>query len=348
MKIVHVANFGLQPKTMFQHGFCSKITNGLIRNGHVVCLFSSRDVAREASIFNNHKFGGVNAANKALLEYCDYIQPDVLLLGHADVIKPKTLVMIRRNLPAIKILQWSADALFVAANVTHLCSKFDVVDATLVTTAGEPLRQLAKQTHSKVAFFPNIVDFSVENGRNHEKELPFDLFYSCAAPAGPRYTCGEYWLPEQIIQRLEGDIPGVRLLLAGLRGSSRLVGAEYQSALESAAIGLNLSARNDHPLYSSDRLAHLCGNGLAILMDRATGYDQLFSDDEFAFYSSIDELVDKTRRLIMDVSYRQGLAKAGRSRYHELFNEKIVSNYMLEVACGTLEPTNYPWPTLAN
>lgn len=348
VKIVHVAGFGLQPKTNYQHAVCHKISNGFIRNNHVVCNFAHRDVARAASPFGSSRLGGIKAANRALQEYCYNIQPDVLLLGHADLFHPKTLASIRQSIPSIKIVQWSSDALFCQRNVSHLRSKFDVVDATLITTAGEPLKSLAKMTDSIVGFLPNPVDFSVESGKNHEKQLPYDLFYSCGDPAKLRYTCGEYWSPDKLIQKIEDNVPGTRLLLAGVRGHPKFIGSRYQESLESAAIGFNLSVRNDHPLYSSDRLAQMCGNGLAILIDRATGYDQLFSESEFAFFSTIDELIAQVRLLISDVPYRQMLAKAGRERYHSLFNEQIVAKYILEVALGTLNSSNYIWPTIIN
>ena len=131
-----------------------------------------------------------------------------------------------------------------------------------------------------------------------------------------------------------------------MRGQRQIAGAEYQSALETAAIGLNLSRRNDVLLYSSDRLAQMIGNGMAVLVDRDTGYDKLFGDDELAFFSTTDELVAQVRRLVADTAYRQQLAKAGRERYHALFNEQIVARYVVEVAFGTLDPAAYPWPTL--
>lgn len=345
-KVIHVANFGLKPKDGFQHSCASILSNGFIRNGHAVSNFSERDVARAASCIGSSKFGGIKSANKILEEYCYHIQPDLLLLGHSHIIQNNTLLSIRKNTPSIKIVQWTGDALFVASNVAHIQSKLDVVDATLVATAGESLHALAKNTSNKVGFLPNPVDFSVEVGLNHEKELPYDLFYACGSSADQRFTCGQYWLPETLLQFIEKHIPEIRFLLAGVRGCPKLSGAGYQEAMEQAAIGFNLSQRNDYYLYSSDRIAQMCGNGLAILIDRATGYDQFFDEHEFAFYSTQEDMVKKIRLLIEDISYRQALAKAGRTRYHALFNEQVIANYIFEVAFDLLNPSNYSWPTI--
>lgn len=304
-------------------------------------------MAREGSWFGGHRKFGIGSANRGLREFCYNTRPDLLLLGHADVIRPQTLIAIRQDLPLLKIVQWSNDAVLCPDDIRRISSKLEVVDATLIPHAGDALAFLEKVGRGYVGFLPNPVDFSVESGRNHEKQnLPYDLFYSCGSSADLRYTCGKDWLPEHLIQHIESAVPGMRPLLAGVRQFSHVTGTAYQKALESAAIGLNLSRRNDFFLYSSDRLAHMCGNGMAILMDRATGYDKLIGENEFAFFSTIDELTAQVRRLIADVDYRQALAKAGRDRYHALFNEQIVARYIMEVAFGVLRESDYSWPTL--
>ena len=116
--------------------------------------------------------------------------------------------------------------------------------------------------------------------------------------------------------------------------------------LNALADTLNISRRSDQLLYSSDRLAHLAGNGLAVMIERSTGYDQLFSDDEMAFFSSFDEMVAAIDRLARDPAHRMAVAAAGRARYHDLFNERRVAQYALEVALDRLDPAAYPWPTL--
>jgi hypothetical protein len=348
VKIVHVSNFGQKPRGAFQHGAAPKISNGLIRNGHFVANFSDRDVARAGSWFGDHRKFGIGSANRVLREFCYNTRPDLLLLGHADVIRPKTLLAIRQDLPALKIVQWNVDAVYEpdnSDNIRRIRSKLEAVDATLVTTAGDTLASLAKLERGYLGFFPNPVDFSIESGRNHEnKNLPYDLFYACGNHR-PRNVCGEDWLPEHLFQHIESTVPGVRSHITGVRQFPSVTGAAYQQALESAAIGLNLSRRNDIFLYSSDRLAHMCGNGMAILMDRATGYNKLIGENEFAFFSTLDELTAQIRRLVADVDYRQALAKAGRDRYHALFNEQIVARYITDVAFGTLRESDYPWPT---
>jgi glycosyltransferase involved in cell wall biosynthesis len=344
-RIIHVAHFGRKPIGAFQHSVERKLSNGLIRNGHAVVNFSDRDMARAGSWLGHRRFGA-GAANRELRNLCRSVEPDLLLLGHADVITPATIADIKDDWPSLRVLQWNVDPIFRAGNVSRIASKLEVVDATLVSTAGEALRPFMRPG-KVVGFLPNPVDYSIETGRNHEQpDLPYGLFYSCGNGEKLRHTCGEAWRPDDLIQLIERAAPELRTLLPGLRGQPQIAGAQYQSALESAAIGLNLSRRNDVFLYSSDRLAQMIGNGLAVLVDRDTGYNTLFGEDELAFFSTTDELVEQVRRLIADPTHRQQLAKRGREHYHALFNEQSVAQYVVDVAFGALDPSAYPWPTL--
>jgi hypothetical protein len=346
-RILHVGNFSLRAKGAFQHSVEHKISNGLIRNGHQVVNFSDRDAARAGSFFGRNKFGGRGAANRTLRAFCKHMGPEAIFFGQADVITAETIAAIRGDLPDVRILQWNVDPVFEPDNVARLLSKTAVVDATLVSTAGEALAPL-KRPGMRLGFLPNPVDFSIERGRVHERDiLPHDLFYACGHPSRPlREVCGRDWDMDDFIGRLLAANPGIRALTPGIAGAPHLAGAAYQDGLESAALGLNISRRVDNWLYSSDRLAHMCGNGQAILIARSTGYDALFSDEEMVFFDGLDDLAESVARLIADPAGRMRLAAAGRARYHHLFNEQVIARYMLEVAFDRLNPADYAWPTL--
>jgi hypothetical protein len=344
--VVHAANFGIRPKGAFQNNVERKLTNGLVRNGHQVLNYSDRDAAMAGSLLGPHRVGGGSYANKALANLCLNVRPDVLILGQTDIVRPETVADLRGRLPAMRVLQWSVDALFEPGNIERLSRNLAVVDASLVSTAGAALAPLTRPG-KRLGFLPNPVDFSIEHGENQLKaELPFDLFYACGNPADLREVGGKAWDMDEFMRALLAALPKLRPKLAGLLGHAGLGGAAYQQALESAAIGLNISRRADQWLYSSDRLAHLAGNGLAVMIERSTGYDRLFSDDEMVFFSSFDEVVAAIDRLVGDPARRMAVAAAGRARYHDLFNERRIAQYVLDVALDRLDAAAYPWPTL--
>lgn len=346
MRILHVGNFGSRAKGAFLHSVAPKLSRGLVRAGHAVVDFSDRDAARAGSLLGNRKLG-IGAANRALTRLVHDMQPALLLLGHADTIRAETLAALRRAFPAMRVLQWNVDPLFEPDNVARLRGKIDVVDATLVSTAGEALRAVARPG-MRLGFLPNPVDFSIESGRaDLQADLPHDMFYACGHPRSPLRTAfGQDWDMDIFLAELRRQVPGLRAKLAGPEGQPNLAGAPYQAALESCATGLNLSRRQDALLYSSDRIAHMAGNGLAVLIDRATGYDRLFTAGQMGFFASMEELAALLRRLIADPAARQAMAQAGRARYHALFNETRVAEYVLDVAFDRLDPARYEFPTL--
>ena len=102
----------------------------------------------------------------------------------------------------MRILQYNVDPLFETKNVAAILSKIDVVDATLITSAGEALRPFYR-AGKFLGFMPNPVDFSIERGRNHERrDLPYDLFYACGNENDPRFVCGRDWTSIDLIAHI--------------------------------------------------------------------------------------------------------------------------------------------------
>lgn len=341
--IVHVGNFptGLRPS--WHYSLQIKISNGLVRCGHLVLNFSDRDVARASSWLKSRKLGR-KAVNAALLAFCRHHRPDVVLLGHADMINAPTLAAIRESLPHVRIAQWNADPLFEPDNIQRIRSKLDVVDTTFITTAGEPLARMRAGGHA-MSFIPNPADPSVERGRADLMENPtYDLFYACGNPRSPlRTICGTPWDMDRFMTTLAQHQPSLRLKLAGLMGVPHLTSAAYIDSVGASAIGLNVSRRADYYLYSSDRIAQLAGNGCLVAIERETGYGTYFEEEEMLFFSSLEELEEKLARLTADTQLRMRMASAGRARYFARFNERAVAAHMVAVIMQERPPEDMPW-----
>lgn len=349
LKIVHVGDFffSLKKRAPSQFSVGGKLTNGLIRNGHHVINFSYRDVARASGWFRSRRWGRGHLC-RALKEFMLSCRPDILLLGHGYMIPPDVIADIKQALPGLVVIQWNIDALFVEENARDFAARHEVVDASFISTAGPMVRQLIGPK-GKAGFLPNPVDWSVERGRAHEKrELEADVFYACGNPARQRIVCGTSWEMNAFCHMLEEHAPEtIRFSYAGVRGQPYCSGADYAERLGNAAMGLNISRRADYPLYSSDRLAHMIGSGQLILIERKTGYDQFFADDEMAFFSSISELVDHIDFYHHDTKERQRVARAGWRRYHELFNERRIADYIIHHALGENGANREFWDALS-
>ena len=339
--ILHVANFSDRLKGAGFTALQYKLTNGLIRAGHNVVTFSDRDAARAATPLLSRKVGR-RGANRRLLTLVRNLRPDMVLFGHADTINADTVAAIRELLPNVRLAQWNVDALFNPDNVDRIRSKSALVDITFVTTGGPSLRALAADG-ARVAYLPNATDPSIESGRafavpSHD----CDVFYAVGSAHFTRNHCGTEIAPAALIADLLQRFPALRFVTPGIN-APQLEGTACMPVLAGSRIGLNISRRNDVYWYSSDRMAHLAGNGVLVAMERASGFDQLFSDDEMAFYDTPEGLVDILDRFGRDDVACRAMAQRGWAAYHAMFDCTRVAQYMVAVVDGLIDPDSFDW-----
>ena len=336
-RILLVGNFAHKSMGLWCYNSDRRIQNGLLRNNNLVWDFSDRDVARASNIFANRKLG-VRATNKKLLQTIENLRPDIIILGHANIIKSDTLAQAKKTWPHLRIGVFNFDPLFNRDNVRALESRMDVADAIFITSAGEGLRKFKTATNI-VGYLPNPVDPAIDSGRAFAKtDQPFDIFHCIGAPespSDPRLTHIEFLLQ---------NFPDLRIDYYGLLGNPNILGGAYLDALQNnARIGLNISRRNDIPWYCSDRAAHLFGNGLLVAVPETIGWRHFFTDQEAVFFQSPAELGEKITAMKNDDARRQVVAEAGWKKYYALFNSQAVTKYMLEMITGQKLDPSYPW-----
>lgn len=345
-RIIHVSNFNLlRLKRCYLNSASFKISNGLIRNGHHVINFPDRDLCRMFG-FGHMNWLGRKRVNKHLITFCKSIKPDAILLGHADTITTETLKEIKKLLPNVKILQWNVDWIVPGLddeNIDVIKSKLNVVDATLVTTAESKLLKQFEKEDKFVGFLPNITDNSIETFDMFEKESSeYDMMF-CASRNGIRQFCSKNVRVSDIVNDIKEKLPNLKMLLAGFSREQSLDGIDYQNAHGKCVIGFNLSRVNDVYLYTSDRLAHVVGNGQMAIIDRRTGYGDIFNDDEMVFYETREEFFEKLKYYSSNPKERMRVAKKGCEKYRKLFNEKVVAKYIMDILFDKLDKSEYCW-----
>ncbi len=350
-RIIHCTNFNFIKRIgCYMNIAPYKISHGLIRNGHNVLDFSDRDILKTYSCFGKLKQLGHKPFNRLFYEYCVDTQPDGIILGHADTITPQTLADIRKALPNTKVLQWNVDCInpnISSGNIERIKSKIDLVDATIITTADKELLHQFDTKKHKVGFMPNAVDASIETGRAFEIEHPeWDLVFP-ASPKSKREFCGVMMTTKDIMVKISQQIDMQKVLFSRANGVN-LTGGEYQRVFSNTAMGLSINASNHDYLYSSDRMAHLIGNGALALVDSHTGFGDLFGNDEIAFFQGEDELYTKIKYYRANPQERMAVAKKGWIKYHQLFNEKIIAKYIADIMFDEFNPKDYPWPTICD
>ncbi len=337
MRIVLVGNYNEKRAGANYYATVRKLGNGLVRNGHHVMPFSDRDVSREVHRWGIGR-GGDRHANQRLVELCDNFQPELLILFHADKVSNDTVREIRSRLPGLRVAVVNLDPIFLPENPPRIRRFAEVADVTFITTAGERLKEFATPTHG-MAFIPNPADPSIETLKCFARDdQPFDFLCTIGTELTTPWR-------GQMMRDIETRVPEARYSFHGLEGRPYLQGHDYLDAIASARMGLNLSRADDHYLYSSDRFAQYAGNGLLVFVARSTGYDEIFSDEEFVFFRDLDELADRLRYFLKNDGERQRVARNGYERYHAFFNERLVARYVEEIVTGRPLSEGYAWPT---
>ncbi|MBC8012044.1 MAG: glycosyltransferase family 1 protein [Burkholderiales bacterium] len=334
MRILHCAPFKLERYCYWYPSIEQKLSNGLIRLGHSVEMFAYREVARREGVLG-HKFFGLKAVNRKLIEACANYEPQVLLLGHAELIENATVEEIRRRVPGIRVALWYCDPLWVPEKIALVKRWARVCDAVFVTSGGEVLAEIAREG-ALTAHFPNPVDASIESGQAFDaKEWDHDLFFAGIEKGEPGRTA--------FLTQLREGTPGLRFRIHKAFGEPPIGGRAYIGALERSMMGLNLSRRWDVPWYSSDRIAHMMGSGMLTLTPRTPGLTTLFSADAMGWFDGFADL----RELISHYQTRpeeaRAVAKRGWAEMHAKCDGRIVASWILALTRGETPQTDVAW-----
>lgn len=353
MQILYVGNGNYKHRGARYYDVGRKLVNGLIRNGHNVYFLSDRDTARAASVFGSRTFG-VRQCNRIFEETCYNFHPDLILMGHADIISNDALASVRAILPEVRIAQFNVDPVFRPNNSESIRRRLPYVDATFITTGGHILKRFSRPG-AVVCYLPNPVDSSIEWPTCHERsDQPYDVFWAVRETGGPHRGDPRVEIP--LYLESSGK---VKIDYHGMNGKPELFGAAYYQAIAQARMGLNISvvrtwSHSPHAtaeelyLYSSDRLSHYMGSGLLTFTNRDNRLEELFAEDkELVFFRSQAELLDKVLYYKEHDEQRKAIAFAGWQKSHRHLNESIVAQYLIESTYRLRYTHDYVWPTTA-
>tara|TARA_B100001057_G_scaffold326596_1_gene326819 strand:- start:3433 stop:5544 length:2112 start_codon:yes stop_codon:yes gene_type:complete len=329
LKILHVTNFNERHNGRLFYNTGKRINNGLIRLNHSVLEFSDRDIVSYYRSLND--INGSKRLNKKLIDVISNYVPDLLILGHADLIKKDTLLYIKKNYPHIKIAQWFLDRMDTQwiSNKKRFLDKIDIMDASFCTT--EP-RSLNLPNKYKVFYIPNPVDHSFEKLENYNNtSFNNDVFFAMSHGVHRGVLKrGKFDERENFINKLIKVTPNVRFDLYGMNGVQPVWADNYLLAISKSKIGLNLSQGKPAKFYSSDRFAQLIGNGLLVMVDQKTRIGNFFNKNEIVLYKNINDLSEKIIKFSNDNKLRRRIAKRGRDKYFKHFNSTIVADFIIK------------------
>ena len=327
-KILHVTNFNERHNGRLFYNTGRRINNGFVRLNHSVLTLSDRDIV---SYYRSIKdIDGSKTLNKKLIEVISNYVPDVLVLGHADLIKKETLKTIRKNYPEIKIAQWFLDRMDSEwkNNKKRFLDKINYVDCSFCTTSPDILNFPKK---NKVYYMPNPSDDSFENLKIYKKKhLKNDVFFAMSHGVH-RGTLkkGKFDEREKFIDQLIKKTPNIKYDLYGLKNVQPIWADNYKNAIANSKMGINLSQGKSIKYYSSDRITQLVGNGLLTFIDKKTKLNKFFKNNEIIFYNSINDLAKKIIKYSNNDKLRSQIAQKGQKKYLKHFNSKLVAQFII-------------------
>ena len=206
----------------------------------------------------------------------------------------------------------------------------DLIDTYFLTT--HPSEIISKIKKNKMFFLPIPVDENIENLDIFNKKHKFkDLFFAFSHGVNfGKLKKGKSDEREFFINTLMNKYPNLNYNILGVSNHEPKWNYDFYDELSKCKIALNLSRGKPLKYTSSNRIASLIGNGIYTFIDKKTKFEDYFDENEMGFYSNSDDLGKKIEKLLSNPHKIDKYAKNGKKRYFDLFNNKRITNQIIE------------------
>ncbi|MBN7797015.1 glycosyltransferase family protein [Parahaliea mediterranea] len=335
MRILHVAHQQLRKYGHTRVSWAQKLYHGLVKNDYLVQRFSDRDVAAFEAPLGIRDLGA-RQANKRLLQTAEAFAPELVLVGHCDIIGNDTLEALRRLCPGVVIAGLNNDPLFVPENYAKIEHRCAVVDYMFVSTGERELGAFGGQ-RAQLRHMPNPADPAIESADNSTRDdFEHDLIFCSKSEA--------YTDRGQTVQYLRDNLPAeLRFHTPGSFGVPGAWGRDYDEALAASKMGLNLNRQEGGHWYSSARMAQLGGNGLLVFTHRAADFQSLFPPESLVYFDTARDLCESVTAFHRDDARRRYWAANTRDFFHREMNCTLYARYIVETSMELPYSHDYAW-----
>tara|TARA_B100001123_G_scaffold376927_1_gene443994 strand:+ start:21349 stop:23454 length:2106 start_codon:yes stop_codon:yes gene_type:complete len=342
LKILHIGNFDEKnDHRLFNISIANKISKGFIRNSHDVLNFSYRDFNSKMLIKNN------NLLNEKIYNICDNYKPDLLVLGHNNILDSNSIEKIKTKFKT-KIALWYEDHLIKggpnAMNNLNLIEKnLNLIDQYFVTTHPDPIK--TKIPKSKMNFMPIPADQNIENLEIFNTKNRFkDLFFALSHGVNFGKLKNKNIDPREIfLDSLINKNKKFTFNILGYANEQPKWNYQFYKEIAKCKMALNLSRGRAMKYYSSNRIASLVANGIMTFIDKKVGYSDFFDDNEMGFYKNVDDLLTQMDALYRNINKVNQISKNGKRKYFSIFNNLIISDYIISKTFNKKGKFKYVW-----
>ena len=113
--------------------------------------------------------------------------------------------------------------------------------------------------------------------------------------------------------------------------------------MQKSYTALNLSRGGPYKYTSSNRIATYMGNGMAVFVDKKLYFSDFFNESEMLFYNNEKDLLNKLNSLLKKPKKIMQIAKRGKKKYFKLFNNKLVSEFILSKSLNINTKSKFSW-----
>jgi glycosyltransferase involved in cell wall biosynthesis len=345
LRILHITNFNERHNGRLFFNTGRRINNGFIRLGNSVLEFSDRDIQKHYKSYND--ISGAKSLNDKLKKTCYNFKPDLIVLGHADLISADILAELKDEYPYLKIVQWFLDPLNINGpdykkNKNRILDKSEFLDANFITTSPDVLNFLPSKI--KNYFIPNPSDSSFETLDNFKYDCSNDVFFALSHGVH-RGSLKSRTIDDRevFIKKLIDESKDVKFDIFGINKVQPIWADQYFKTISNSKMGLNLSRGSPIKYYSSDRITQITGNGLVTLIDEKTRYRDFFNNSEMVFYKNISDLSEKISKISRDEKLRRAIGKNGKDKYLKYFNSNLVAEFIINKTFEINRNKKYLW-----
>lgn len=331
IKILHIADLHFRHCGRLFYSSGKKINNGLILNGHNVLNISDRDVtSQKKNIFD---IGSKKYLFDQIKKNIENFKPDLILFGHVDRLDYENFLLLKERYSSIRTAQWFLDPVNINGpdfekNKNRFYLKYQFCDANFITTSVEEVKFL---DNKKTFFIPNPIDPSIDVYRNFEKTKSIDVFLAISHGQHRGILKRDYIddrvkLINKLTKKATYNIFGYK--------NNPVWGQNFFDELNKCSMSINLSRGNPIKHYSSDRISSLLGNGLLTFIHENYDYHDFLNKNEIVFYKNIADLNNKIIYYKNNQSKLKKIARNGHIRSHKIFNNKLVSDFIVKKSMG--------------
>ncbi len=337
-RILHISNFNEKNNhRLFNISIASKLSNGFIRNNCDVINFSYRNY------LSNNLFPKLD---KDIIEISKNYKPDLILLGHNNILNKNTLETIKDK--KTKIGLWYEDHVVNYGpnwqnNLNLVEKNHKLIDKYFITTHPSVIKTKInrnKLNYLPIPVDPNIENLKIYNNKHRYKDLFFALSHGVNYGKLRNKSNDER---EIFLNNILNKNNQIKFHILGINKDTPKWNFDFYKEISYCKMALNLSRGKPLKFATSNRIASYIGNGILTFIDEKVQFQKLFNSDELITYKNENDLIEKILDLKDDLKKINKISKKGKDKYFKIFNNSIVADSITSVALETSPKYNYVW-----